>query len=171
MQFLYMPSFIQKQMISNQMGSKIRAIYYKSFPWNRPFRVGLDYLLTWPWPRSLRNPNGCQSVAHGDLWTRGTQLWMLKPAWFKSNLVCFTNPKASEIFKIFSWLHLGDCGFHFLVVGDVFFWKKMGCVGDVPLGSSHSGDGRNHTPSHSPLKKSWNLKITNWKWHFWGSSY
>ena len=34
-----------------------------------------------------------------------------------------------------------------------FFWKKMGCVGDVPLGSWHSVDGRNHTPSHSHLKK------------------
>ena len=170
MQFLYMPSF-KKTMIFNQMGSKIRAIYSKSFPWNRPFRVGLDYLLTWPDGRghwgTQTDANPSHTVTCG--FPGASQPWMLKPAWFMQ-LVCFTNPKASEFSRFLVDYIWGDCGFHVLVLGEVFFFLNR-CVGDVPLESWHSVDGRNHTPSHSPLKKRWNLKITNWKWHFWGSSY
>lgn len=67
----------------------------------------------------------------------------------------FTKPKASEFSRFLVDYNLGDCGLFsfFGVGGDVFLLEKMGCVGDVPLESWHSGDGRNHTPSHSPVKK------------------
>ena len=47
---------------------------------------------------------------------------------------CFLyQPESFWIFKIFSWLHLGDCGFHFLVLGDVFFFgKKWGVLVTFP---------------------------------------
>lgn len=118
MQFLYIPfihSFKNKWFLT-KWDQKSGQFIPNPFP--EIGRIRLPFDVTGR-PRSLRNPTDANPSHTVTCDTRGTQPWMLNPAWFMQ-LVFFYQPQASEIFKIFSWLHFGG-----LRVVFIFWWWGM----------------------------------------------